>query len=186
MTKKFDKLVSKILVEMSTKAKPIKVNALEFQTKWNNMKERLEILDNININGNDIGVQMMNIGSYIEFYFIQDDSLVISYIELEVLDDGGVTIMYVWNSGHSGSIMYKLYTQFLLDNFEYIKSDSIHTPKGFMLWKSFTDDPVLNVHVIDELDEKIPEILVKNGNELEKYFGDTSKMRYVYKLTKNT
>lgn len=184
MTENFDRLVTKILNEMSAKANPIKVNATEFQNKWEKINTKLQVLGDLYINGNTINVQMFNRDSYVEFYLLQDNSLVIGYIELEVQPDGGVTILYIWNSGQLGSIMYKIYTQFLLSEFNYVKSDSIHTPKGFLLWKSFVDDDALQVFVLDESDPNSKAILVKNGEELENYFGDVSKMKYVYILTK--
>lgn len=184
MTEKFDKLIKKILMEMSTRARPIKVNASDFQNKWHKHHDALQPVEDLHINGNIINVQMFQFDSYIEFYLVQDNSLVIGYIELEVQDDSGVTIMYIWNSGQIGSIMYKIYTEFLLDNFEYVKSDSIHTPKGFLLWKSFADDSKLQVYVLDETDPSTTQILVKNGEELEQYFGDETKMKYIYKLTR--
>jgi len=117
-------------------------------------------------------------------FFIHGGRIVAAQIDYSLRGDG-VVINFAWKrKGAWGSIMPRIYSQYLLDRYKFIQSDNGQTVKGFGIYKEMIqrqDFYNIRMNVRNILtDEEYP---LNTLEDLAKYFGKGMEYsKYVFKI----
>ena len=177
-----DDVRNNILLEMSQRIDPIKLDNSAYFKRWEAIKQKTqEMPDVLEIYGNALNVHYLLNANICEFFFLLDNRLVFQ-VTAEILDDSGVEIIESCKFGASGMFMSDIYKHFLLKHFSYILSDMYHTDRGFAIYSILSKDDELITTIVDV--DNNTEFPLDKPDDIRKYFGGDDKAQYVYKVKK--
>ena len=155
---------------------------------WSNYDQAGFILQNGKFEGEFEGLKVFYHKRFAEdeehLFFIHGDKIVAAQVDYSLRGEG-VVINFAWKrKGAWGSIMPRIYSQYLLNRYKFIQSDNSQTIKGFGIYKEMIQRQefydirmaVRNIITGEEFE-------LKTLEDLARYFGKGMEYaKYVFKI----
>lgn len=168
--------------EMSGVAKPMSVNIQAETDYWEKYKSSFEFLDTVKVGITEFDFWFFHMHQYLQIYLLREGDP--NYkITGDITDDSkGFAISSCIRLSQTGIYIEDVYAVILLNHFQYVQSDNLHTRRGYQIYKKLTmrDDVI-----VDVVDDTTDEIVVHNVafDELDNYYGK-GKEQYIFRVSK--
>jgi hypothetical protein len=120
-------------------------------------------------------------------YFVpRNDKFIYGYATYELLPDGGVEMVGVYNRPMYFGLAQYVYIKYILPKYKYIRSSGQHSESGSKFWRKLVGYFSRNGKTVDIWDSKHNKIInhILNVDELDDFYGDEALyQRYRIQIT---